>query len=135
MKKCKRCKLDKEIVYRCSLCEECKPLASKERFKRYHARNPERVKAWNNDPEHLAKVQEILKTPRGRFSQQKHAAKIRNIPFLFTFDDWWAKWQPYWSKRGKASDQYCMARKGDVGPYSKDNVVIATVRENAARLI
>jgi hypothetical protein len=36
-----------------------------------------------------------------------------------------------WEQRGRKQGQYCMARKGDVGPYSPDNVDIITIRQNS----
>ena len=68
------------------------------------------------------------------FHSQKCAAKQRRIPFLLTFEEWQAIWidSGKWEQRGKKSNQYCMARHGDTGPYAIGNVRICTVRENHA---
>ncbi len=67
------------------------------------------------------------------FSMQQKNAKQREIPWEFTLWQWWTLWQESgrWSQRGRGSG-YVMCRKGDVGPYSVDNVFIATGRENSS---
>jgi Zn-finger nucleic acid-binding protein len=66
------------------------------------------------------------------YFQQKRNARGRGIEFSISFDDWWRIWQDsgHWDDRGRLSKQYVMARKGDVGPYSKDNVKIVTHADN-----
>src|SRR5689334_21332753 len=61
---------------------------------------------------------------RKAFSQQRNAAKRRGIPFLFSFEEWWAWWQieDRWSRRGKGRGKLAMARIGDMGPYAPGNV-------------
>lgn len=61
------------------------------------------------------------------FSVQKHQAGKRGVEFLFTFEEWENWWLQHlgkgWQKkRGIQLGQYCMARKGDRGPYSVENV-------------
>lgn len=72
--------------------------------------------------------------PRRAFGRQRTNAKARGISWELTFWEWWVIWQESgkWSRRGKRADGFCMCRKGDVGPYSKDNVYIATIAENAS---
>ena len=69
---------------------------------------------------------------RSSYIQQKSNAKRRGIPFLLTFEDWWAIWQASgkWEQRGKLAGQYVMARYGDVGPYASGNVRICTSGAN-----
>lgn len=69
---------------------------------------------------------------RNIFTQQRNGAKQRGIPWKFTFEEWCDVWlaSGKWSERGRGSDQYCMHRLFDVGPYSKDNVEIITNRQN-----
>ena len=67
-----------------------------------------------------------------QFNQHKANAKQRNIDFNFTFDEWCEMWKPYWHNRGRRPDQYVMSRKGDTGPYSKENCEIKTWAENRA---
>lgn len=71
---------------------------------------------------------------KARYTQQLCAARKRNIEWLFTFDTWWKMWQEsgQWSNRGRKSGQYCMARRGDIGPYSPTNVDIVLINVNAA---
>lgn len=71
-------------------------------------------------------------TPRHKFHRQVHHAKTRGIQWLLTFDEWWAIWQASgkWEMRGRSSGDYVMARRGDVGPYSKENVFICLGSEN-----
>lgn len=74
------------------------------------------------------------------FRAQRDAAKHRQIDFLFTLDQWWAWWQTYdhehgcvrWDRRGRSKTDLVMARFGDVGPYSADNVYCATQSKNIA---
>jgi hypothetical protein len=75
---------------------------------------------------------------REAYNKQKRNAlkrKDRNgdpIEWLFTFETWLEIWlkSGKWHQRGNRRGQYCMARFGDVGPYSPDNVEIKTVGEN-----
>lgn len=71
-------------------------------------------------------------TPEGKYYQQSLQAKQRGIPWEFTFDKWWAVWQASgkWDQRGPRIGQYVMARRGDVGFYSEENVVICTSTAN-----
>jgi hypothetical protein len=66
------------------------------------------------------------------FQCQRIQAKARGVPFLLTFEEWWAIWQESgrWAEKGTRKDQYCMARTGDKGPYSVGNVRICTMAEN-----
>lgn len=72
--------------------------------------------------------------PRMAFCQQRSNAKKRGIDWQLSLWDWWLIWQESgkWNRRGRRSGGFCMCRKGDVGPYSKDNVYIATFAENAS---
>lgn len=70
-----------------------------------------------------------LRDPQGlamRFSTQKHAAKRRGIPWLLTFRAWVRIWEMSGclAHRGVGVGRYVMARFGDVGPYSEQNVHI-----------
>jgi hypothetical protein len=53
-------------------------------------------------------------------------AKERGIPFLFTFEEWWAVWEKSgkWHLRGRHRGGYVMARYFDRGGYEKGNVRI-----------
>lgn len=68
----------------------------------------------------------------------KYTAKRRDIEFHFAFEEWVNWWYdnlgPEWfSKRGRQKGQYVMARNGDIGPYSRQNVECITHQENARR--
>lgn len=70
------------------------------------------------------------------FVRQRWTSKNRNIPFLFTFEQWVAWWVanlgPDWfKKRGQHRGQYCMGRRNDVGPYSKANTICLTIEKNS----
>jgi hypothetical protein len=68
-----------------------------------------------------------------KFHQHRAGAAYRGIPFLFTFEQWLGMWvdSGKWHLRGKGGEGYVMARKGDVGPYSVENVEILTAAQNS----
>lgn len=68
------------------------------------------------------------------FHARRAGAKQRGIPFLMTFEEWWAIWQDSgkWEQRGCHRGQYVMARFRDAGPYAVGNVRICTREENSA---
>lgn len=72
------------------------------------------------------------RSPRGKFNRQKVRARERGISWCLTFEEWWEIWQKSgkWHLRGNKTWQYVMARYGDVGPYSPENVYIASFSEN-----
>lgn len=69
-------------------------------------------------------------SPAARFVMQRRNAKTRKIPWLLTLPEWWDIWRQsgHWSERGKAG--FVMARYGDSGPYSAENVRIITASDN-----
>jgi hypothetical protein len=79
-------------------------------------------------------MDELIKLAKKRYVQQRCVARTRKIDWLFTFETWWQMWQDSgkWAERGRKLGQYCMARKGDVGPYSPDNVEIVTNSKNSS---
>ena len=69
---------------------------------------------------------------------QKSNAKRRQIFWQFTRAEWFGWWEemlgPNWfEKRGRRRKQFCMARKGDKGPYAPWNVECITNSENHAK--
>lgn len=72
------------------------------------------------------------------YQRQKDTAKQRGIEWRFTFASWWRMWEESgkWEMRGRTKGMggWEMSRPGDVGPYSPDNVVIVTHRENMAQV-
>lgn len=70
-----------------------------------------------------------------RFKEQRANARRRGIPFCFELDEWVEWWiknlGPGWlKKRGPKGHKYCMARKGDKGPYCWGNVECVTCNVN-----
>lgn len=74
------------------------------------------------------------KSPNGRYHTHKAGAKRRGVEWLFTFDTWWAIWEPHWESRGQGSNDLQMCRYGDKGPYSPDNVRIDTCANNVKEM-
>ncbi|CAB5644076.1 hypothetical protein [Pseudomonas asiatica] len=72
--------------------------------------------------------------PLKAFIYQRNHARYRGIPWHLKFWDWWQIWESSgkWAQRGREQGSYCMCRQGDVGPYAKDNVYIATVNHNTS---
>lgn len=70
---------------------------------------------------------------RRAYTQQKHAAKKRNIDFLLSYEEWLDIWNQSGKLhlRGCRKDQYVMARHADKGPYAIGNVTIKTTGDNA----
>lgn len=68
-----------------------------------------------------------------RFNEQKRNAGTREIGWELNLWQWWSIWQQSgkWAQRGRGNG-YVMCRVGDVGPYSIDNVFIATGCENTS---
>lgn len=74
-----------------------------------------------------------LSQARIKYSNHKSRAGRNGIGWEFTFDSWLDMWvkSGKWKKRGVQLGQYVMARKGDKGPYSPDNVRIMTNSDNS----
>lgn len=70
-------------------------------------------------------------SPLRKYIEQRKNARVRGIQWGMTFADWWRIWQEsgHWSERGRGQG-YCMARWGDSGPYSPENVYICTIGQN-----
>lgn len=77
------------------------------------------------------------------FRSQFDSAKRRQIAFQFAIEQWWHWWNAYdpehgcvrWDRRGKGKNALVMARFGDVGPYSPENVYCATHSKNTTDCI
>lgn len=74
----------------------------------------------------------ILNDAKDKFRRHRYRAFIRNIEFQFTFEEWYKMWldSGHWEERGCKRGEYCMARKRDIGPYSKENVLIQLSTQN-----
>lgn len=68
------------------------------------------------------------------YLSQRGAAKTRGVPWEITFIEWCRIWceSGRLHLRGVGRGSYCMARHGDVGPYSVDNVSIRTTEANSS---
>jgi len=67
-------------------------------------------------------------TPEGKYMMHKHRAKQSGIPFLISFEDWYALWKPYLNRNDGI--RYVMCRTGDKGAYEVGNVRIDTAANN-----
>lgn len=72
-----------------------------------------------------------LPDPYRAYAAQRNMARVREIEWGFTFAGWWAIWQPYFHMRGRGTNDLCMARDRDDGPYSPGNVYLTTHLGNA----
>jgi hypothetical protein len=70
--------------------------------------------------------------PVESYRAQKRNASVREISWDLNLWQWWSIWQQsgHWNERGRGRDGYCMCRLNDAGPYSVDNIYIATAAEN-----
>lgn len=64
---------------------------------------------------------------RQRFSEHRNNAERRKIAFEFSFESWVQWWfdtlgENWREMRGRTYGKYCMARRGDRGPYEIGNV-------------
>jgi hypothetical protein len=57
---------------------------------------------------------------------------MRGIDWQLTFEQWFGWWleSGHYHERGRLKDQYVMARFGDTGPYSLDNIMCIPNKEN-----
>jgi hypothetical protein len=69
---------------------------------------------------------------RKQFNDQKSNAKIRNIEWNLTYEEWISIWESsgHLEQRGRGNGKYVMSRTGDVGPYSPQNVFIQLWEHN-----
>lgn len=72
---------------------------------------------------------------RKRYNAHRRQAKFRGILWLWDYTSWCEWWRQQGYDRNTAPimrhvDSPCMARYGDEGPYSPDNVYLTTRREN-----
>lgn len=72
-------------------------------------------------------------TEKQKYRNQMARAKHRGIEWNLTFEQWMRIWEESgkWQLRGKGMGKYVMARNGDVGPYSPENVSIIPYEQNA----
>jgi hypothetical protein len=70
-------------------------------------------------------------SPIRKFTEQRRNAHMRGVEWRITFAEWWGVWlaSGKYGKRGRGNG-YCMARFGDTGPYSVDNIEIISSSQN-----
>jgi hypothetical protein len=114
--------LTKERIYQITKAEGTRPES--------------RIKEWFGcSPEELdALTKEYGMATRRKYSNHSCGAKRRGIPFEISFPEWMNVWisSGHWNERGRKGHQYVMARYGDTGPYTVDNVTIITFKQNAS---
>lgn len=69
-----------------------------------------------------------------RYIANKNNARYRGIPWELSYSQWrmiWAR-SGHWNERGAQKGKYVMARFGDKGAYSPNNVKIITHSENCS---
>ena len=67
-------------------------------------------------------------TPYGKYTQHKHSAIQRGIPFELSFEEWMELWEDHWDERGVTG--MVMSRINDEGAYKVGNVVIISHTQN-----
>lgn len=72
-----------------------------------------------------------LRDPYQVFTASKQNALAREIEWQLTFDEWWAIWRDYFHMRGRGTNDLCMGRLADAGPYAVGNVYLTTHLGNA----
>ena len=99
------------------------------------ARDERHFAKWGMTVDELAAVSDLPRAdnrhPLRKFESQRKAAKNRGVEWGLTFKQWWNIWQEsgHWHERGRGKG-YCMARHGDTGGYTEDNVYICTIGQN-----
>lgn len=77
----------------------------------------------------------LTNLPYRKYVTQRKDALRQGIGWYFTLESWVKWWEtklgPNWiTLRGRGSNQYQMARKGDKGPYAAWNVECKTAKQN-----
>jgi hypothetical protein len=65
--------------------------------------------------------------------QCRNQANYRKEGWCLTFDEWQAHWAGMWHRRGRSSQELCITRLDCSRPWSTENVIIITRRQNAQR--
>lgn len=105
-------------------------LAKDRRKQTYAARDARSMKKWGCPWSQYVLLRDAGKPVRAYHSQKGNAGS-RGIAWELTLWQWWTIWQEsgHWNERGRGRG-YAMCRKEDIGPYSVENVYIATGVEN-----
>lgn len=83
------------------------------------------------DPNHPV-YKHFTRVNQVNYQGQKFAAKKRGITFELDFISWVVWWiqTGHFDERGVHNHEYQMCRKGDIGPYSWDNIYCDTGENN-----
>lgn len=105
-------------------------LAKDKRKQVYAARDARSMRRWGCPWSQYVILRDIG-WPTRAYARQRINAANRGIGWELTLWQWWTIWQEsgHWEERGRGR-QYHMCRKLDQGPYSVDNVYIATGVQN-----
>lgn len=100
--------------------------AEQKRAKFEVKRNQKCLEKWGCNWVQYTELRAMLKPTRAFASQRQNAAK-RGIDWDLNLWQWWSIWQQSnrWAERGRGRG-FQMCRVGDQGPYSIDNVYIAS---------
>lgn len=80
----------------------------------------------------FAESRAISRHLRDAYREQKRRANQRGIGWELNLLSWHEIWRNSGKleNRGRSKGEYVMGRRGDIGPYSKDNVYIITCSDN-----
>lgn len=109
-----------------------KAVASRKARKEFNRKRDARhIKHWGCSYREYQKILKHPDLPTRAFASQRQNAKKRGIEWSLSLWQWWKIWEQsgHWAERGRGRG-YCMCRLNDCGPYSVDNVYIATGAEN-----
>lgn len=95
------------------------------------ARDARSLKLWGCDYREYRRILKHPDQPTRAYSAQRKNTHSRELEWKLSLWQWWKIWEQsgHWSDRGRGRG-YCMCRLNDIGPYSIDNVYIATNAEN-----
>lgn len=86
-----------------------------------------RPNAWKTGPDPLTHEQYTV------FVQARNQAQWRGNTWTITFEEYQSLWSQHWNNRGRRRDQYCLTRRDDTQPWTRDNAVVIRRDEHALR--
>lgn len=98
----------------------------------FHKRRDARcLKHWGCTYRQYRSLLKMEGNPTRCWAAQRQNSAKREIVWELSLWQWWKLWEQsgHWPERGRGNG-YCMCRLNDVGPYSVDNVYIATGGDN-----
>jgi transcriptional regulator with XRE-family HTH domain len=105
--------------------------ARRKRREKYKQRDARCLRVWGCTYRQYVTILKHEDKPTYAYWAQRKNALRRSIPWELNLWQWWTIWQKsgHWPERGRGR-AYQMCRLNDLGPYSVDNVYIATGVEN-----